>query len=274
MKTFVINLDKSIKNFEYQKPFLENLGLQVERFNGINALNNDHLDYKNYINELALTFSPKGVIGCGLSHILLCEKIKNLNLDIALIMEDDAFPLFEKKEFNSILKKTINEISILDKDWDIIQLHSDALFPTHDTYFTHTFCGSTAAYLLSRKGAIKMSNEKACWHIDVQTSSNHKFKKYRSKYNLFWTQENYSLNRNFSQNFLINIKSQILSYIIPLRGEKTWQDFLNFKVLNLPSYKELTADEIINLIIGYFLYKFITFQIKRRINYQLTLKIF
>lgn len=118
-----------------------------------------------------------------------------------------------------------------------------------------------------------MSNEKACWHIDVQTSSNHKFKKYRSKYNLFWTQENYSLNRNFSQNFLINIKSQILSYLIPLRGEKTWQDFLNFKVINIPSYKELTADEIINLIIGYFLYKFITFQINRRINYQLTLKI-
>jgi len=266
MKTFIINLDKSIKNFHYQKPILENIGLDIERFKGINAINNEHLEYKNYIHNLAIHFSPKGVIGCGLSHILLCEKIKNLDLDMALIMEDDAFPLFDKTNFNNILTKTINDITILDKDWDIIQLHSDAPLPTHETYFTHALCGSTAAYLISKKGAIKMSKEKVFWHIDVYTSVNNNFKKYRSKYNLFWTQENFSLNRNFSQNFLINIKSQILTILIPLRGEKTWHDFLNFKVINIPYYKELTADEIINYFIGYLFYKYIIFQIKRRIN--------
>lgn len=273
MKTFVINLDKSIENFNYQKPILENIGLNIERFKGINAINNEHLEYKNYINNLAIDFSPKGVIGCGLSHILLCEKIKNLNLEIALIMEDDAFPLFNKSEFNNILNTTINDITILDKDWDIIQLHSDALFPTHETYFTHALTGSTAAYLISKKGANKMSKEKVFWHIDVHTSTSRNFKKYRSKYNLFWTQENFSVNRNFSQNFLINIKSQLLTILIPLRGEKTWNDFLNFKIINIPFHKELTADEIINYFIGYLFYKFIIFQINRRINYQLTFKI-
>jgi len=75
-----------------------------------------------------------------------------------------------------------------------------------------------------------MSGEKVGWHIDIHTSCNSKFKKYRSHYNLFWTQENFSLNRNFSQNFLINIKSQLLSLLIPLRGEKSWQViFLKFQ---------------------------------------------
>ena len=34
MKTFVINLDKYQDNFNYQKPYLENVGLEVYRFKG------------------------------------------------------------------------------------------------------------------------------------------------------------------------------------------------------------------------------------------------
>ena len=273
MKTFVINLDKYIKNFNHQKPILKNIGLNIERFNGINAINNEHLKYKNYIYSIALQITRKCAIGCALSHILLAKKIKNLNLKMALILEDDAFPLLNKKEFNEILNKTINDITILDKDWDIIQLHSDAPFSTDKTYFTHALTGSTAAYIISKKGAEKMSKEKIVGHIDMHTSISNKFKKYRSHYNLFWTQENTSLNREFTSNFLINIKSQFLTSLIPLRGEKTWHDFLNFKIINIPYYKELTADEIINYLIGYLFYKYILFQIKQKINYQFTLKI-
>jgi hypothetical protein len=269
MNTFVINLDKYTNNFDKQKPYLENIGLNVTRFKGINAIENEHLKYKQYIHDLALYFSPKSIIGCALSHILLAKYIKDLNLDIALIMEDDAFPLFNKKKFNKKLKKTINEINILDKDWDIIQLHSDAPFPTHQTYFTHPLCGSTAAYLISKKGAIKMSNEKALWHIDIHTSSNSKFKKYRVHHNLFWTEENSSLNREFSKNYLINIKSNILSQLIPLRGEKTWHDFLNFKIISIPNHKDYTADEIINYLLLYNLGKFISNQLIKRLKYQL-----
>ena len=266
IKTFVINLDTNIKNFYYQKSILKNIGIIVERFKGINAIDNEHLKYKSYINDLALILSPKSIIGCGLSHILLANKIKNLNLDIALIMEDDAFPLFNKKNFNKILNTTIQEINILDKDWDIIQLHSDAPFSTHETYFTHSLCGSTAAYLISKKGAIKMSKEKVFWHIDIHTSSNSYFKKYRTHYNLFWCDESYSLNRIKSSNYLLNFKSQILNILIPLRGEKKWKDFLNFKIINIPFYKEITADEFINLFILYLLYKYTLLQFNKRIK--------
>ncbi len=271
MKTFVINLDKYLDKFLKQKPFLEKIGLNVNRFSGINAINNEHLKHKSLINNISQIITPNSIIGCGLSHILLAEHIKNLNLDISLIMEDDAFPLFQKKKFHKLLKKTIQEISIIDKEWDIIQLHSDAPFPTHDTYFTHTFCGSTAAYLISKKGAIKMSNQQLITHMDIQTSINPLFKKYRSHHNLFWTDEKNSLNRISSNNFLTYLKVSILN-LIPLRGEKTWEDFLNFKLIKLPYFnKDLTADQITSYLIIFIILQLFFTEINKRFS-KLTLK--
>ena len=163
--------------------------------------------------------------------------------------------------------KIINDITILDKDWDIIQLHSDAPFPTQETYFTHPLSGSTAAYLISKKGAIKMANEKACWHIDIHTSSNNKFRKYRCKKNLFWTKENTSLNRSFNQNFITDLFADFLTLIIPLRGEKSWKDFLNFKIIKFPKYKDIYAYEIIN----YFLLSIFLKHISNIFHKRLTL---
>jgi len=256
MKTFIINLDKYINNFIYQKPILEKIGLKVERFRAINALENEHLKYKKYINNISLDFCPTSIIGCGLSHILLSEFINEQQYEITLIMEDDAFPVYDKINFNKLLNKTIEEISILDKDWDIIQLHSDAPFPTYETYFTHILSGSTAAYLISKKGAEKMKNMKVSWHIDIQTSANSKFKKYRSHYNLFWTKENTSVNRSEKNLFLTNLYANILKQIIPLRGEKTWEDFLKFKLLKIKNGKDIYAYEIINNCLLMYLCKF------------------
>ena len=38
MKTYVINLDKYYNNYIEQKPYLENIGLEIIRFKGINAI--------------------------------------------------------------------------------------------------------------------------------------------------------------------------------------------------------------------------------------------
>ena len=257
MKTFVISLDKYINNFNYQKPFLEKLGLKVERFRGINGFENEHLKYYKNTN-ISLYLIPTSIIGCGLSHILLCEFIFQKQYEITLIMEDDAFPVYNKKKFNKLLNETIEEISILDKDWDIIQLHSDGPFPTNKTYFTHFLTGSTAAYLISKKGAEKMKNINISniWHIDLLTSINSKFKKYRSHYNLFWTKEDSSLNRSEKNLFLTNLYANILTQIIPLRGEKTWDDFLKFKIIKIKNGKDIYAYEIINSFLLIYICKF------------------
>lgn len=54
LKTYVINLDDYINNYNKQLPYLLDLGLIVERFSGINALKNEHLktEYQQYISSL------------------------------------------------------------------------------------------------------------------------------------------------------------------------------------------------------------------------------
>ena len=321
LKTFVINLDEYKANYNKQLPYLESLGLKVERFKGINAIKDEHLnpEYSPYISTYALNFTPKSIIGCSLSHILCCkyiyenfvEPIKNKKPTPSyktsyedttpsyktsygdttpsyktsygdttpsyktsyedttpfLIMEDDAYPLYSKEEFYKELNIALYEIEILDSGWDIIQLHSDAVYPTADTYSTHWLCGSTAAYLISYKGLEKMAKEKVFWHLDCGTQNFIKFNKYRVKNNLFWTDEKFSLNRLIKSNDFINnthiipfilnkinkINKNLLT-IIPLRGEKSYLNILNFKIIKIPYLeKEYTSIDVLNYLVMFFI---------------------
>ena len=213
--------------------------------------------YKNNISKIAQFFTPKSVIGCALSHILLAKHIllNDYNEPYVLIMEDDAFPIeLDKNSFLNNINTTVKTINILDPSWDIIQLHSDSCYPCPNTYTTHPLCGSTAAYLISNRGAAKMGNLKVMSHIDIHTSSSIKFKKYRAKENMFWTDEKISVNRIDSNNILLKFKSFILTKLIPLRGEKTWDHFLNFKILRIPGInKEFTGNQLIDYFIAYLL---------------------
>jgi len=289
LKTFVINLDDYKENYIKQLPYLESIGLKVGRFNGINALKDEHLksEYKQYISNFAFNFTPKSVIGCALSHILCCKHIFNnyINTDnnnaievnessygdktpqFFLIMEDDAFPKYLKTEFYERLNKTIYEISLLDCSWEIIQLHSDAFCPTNETYNTHPACGSTAAYLISNFAIKKILNFKLIGHLDFVEHNFITYKKYRSKENLFYTNEKESLNRNINKTktfkyYSLYFKSYVLELfnkytnLLKLRGEKSYGNFLEFKLLKLPYLnKEYTANETIDYLFSLFLIK-------------------
>ena len=284
LKTFVINLDDYKENYIKQLAYLENLGLKVKRFVGTNALKDEHLkpEYREYISKFALNFTPKSVIGCALSHILCCKHIYEnyINLEdnnnIArgaispqyfLIMEDDAFPKYNKSEFYQELNKTISDIQILDPNWEIIQLHSDAFYPTTNTYSTHFACGSTAAYLISESGLKKNLKSKILSHMDFIEHNFIKFRKYRAKENLFYTNEKDSLNRNINKTknfkyYSLYFKSYLLELfnkytnLLNKRGEKKYANYLEFKILKLPYFKkEYTANELIDYIITLFLFK-------------------
>ena len=276
LKTFVINLDDYKENYIKQLPYLENIGLTIERFKGINAIKDEHLnpDYKQYISKFANNFTPKSIIGCGLSHVLCCKYIYDNYINKSsygdktsyfLIMEDDAYPKYNKKEFYNNLNKTINEIIILDSTWDIIQLHSDAFFPTKNTYSGHLISGSTAAYLISEKAIIKTIKSKLYSHMDFIEHNFLKFRKYRAKENLFFTDEKNSLNRHKLKKksfyyYSLLLKHYILNNInyyfkiLPLRGEKTYANFLEFKIIKLPYFKkDYTVNELIDYLIGFLL---------------------
>lgn len=251
--SFVINLDNYQENYKKQLPYFNSIKLSPKRFSAINAINNQHIEHKNLINLISFYLSPKSVIGCSLSHILLAKHLyenystyKNIYF---LILEDDVFPhniyLNNPKLFYSNLNKEIENIKIIDKEWDIIQLHSDGLIDTKSTYTTHPFTGSTAAYLISFNGLKKMCNEKVTYHIDCVTQNFFNYRKYRSKENLFYTNEKSSVNREMKYSKSVIAKSYILKNLIPLRGEKLWEDYLNFKSLRIPIInKELTVNNL------------------------------
>jgi len=286
LKTFVINLDDYKENYIKQLPYLESIGLKVERFSGINALKDEHLkpEYKQYISKFALNFTPKSVIGCALSHIMCCKHIFNNYINTEdnnnnnnssygdktqffLIMEDDTFPKYDKTDFFKRLNKTIYEISLLDLNWEIIQLHSDAFCPTNETYNTHPVCGSTAAYLISSFAIKKILNFKLTGHLDFVEHNFITYKKYRAKENLFYTNEKESLNRNINNTknlkyYSLYLKSYALELfnnytnLLTLRGEKNYENFLEFKILKLPYFKkEYTANEFIDYLLGLLLIK-------------------
>lgn len=253
--SFIINLDNYEENYKKQLSYFKSINLTPKRFSAINAIDNEHIKYKNLINLLSLYLTPKSCIGCSLSHILLAKYLyknystcKNIYF---LILEDDVFPkneyLNNSKKFYYDLNNEIENIKIIDKNWDIIQLHSDGPIDTKSTYTTHLFTGSTAAYLLSFNGLEKMIKEKVTYHLDFTTQNFLKYRKYRLKNNLFYTNEKSSVNREMNYSKSVLIKSVLLKKIIPLRGEKLWEDYLNFKSLRLPILnKEFTANNIID----------------------------
>ena len=137
-------------------------------------------------------------------------------------MEDDVFPLEKYNNnyelFYNVLSNEINNINIIDPNWDIIQLHSDGLIDTQSTYNAHFFTGSTAAYLISINGLNKLSKEKVTYHIDFVTQNCIKYRKYRSRENLFYTNEN-------SKRKLINKSLTIKSNILKKIYFFTWRKY-------------------------------------------------
>ncbi len=101
-----------------------------------------------------------------------------------------------------------------------------------------------------------------------------KFRKYRAKENLFYTNEKESLNRNINKTknlsyYSLYFKTYALELInkytnlINLRGEKKYENFLEFKLLKLPYFKkEYSANEFIDYLLGLLLTKKIINYIK------------
>ena len=234
LKAFVINLDDYKENFKKLKPYLENLGLEVHRFNAINGNKDEHLQYKSYIHPLALEFTPKSIIGCALSHLLLVNYItKNFNDDYYLIMEDDAYPLEKYNNSNAFYEKintTISEVNNIDSNWDIINLHTDLKCSNNNNI--NILSGSAAAYLIN-KNIKKNILQSKIYHIpDILT--NITTNKYKSTENIFYTDESASTNRIFKSIYLLDLKLFILSLFMNIEcGEKSHIYFLTFKLLKI-----------------------------------------
>ena len=197
MNTYIINLDESKSNLIRTKNELKKINYNLNNVYKFSAVNGKKIDRnKEYIHPFCRILCTDKTIGCGLSHIKLCKKLKNENVNIALILEDDIKTL-PNMNLNNELNNVIIKINKINPSWDIIILHKQGYCKEMERSLGK-MCGSTAAYLISKSGINKMADLKLSYHIDHNRNSK-LFNTYGGP-NLFDTYEkksDYEIQNNF-----------------------------------------------------------------------------
>jgi hypothetical protein len=239
--TFVISLNEDLGK---QGKALREAGLDPVLFKGVNGRKGEHSKYEDRLAPFCEHTCPGSVKGIGLSHILLAEHLYQRGVSLALILEDDAFP-FEKFNLEKEIDKVLSEVP---EDWEIIKLHTggNCINGSNTNKKTNN---SAAAYLINTQGLEKLRKLKLVYHIDIQ--QNYTFNIYKSKMNLFWTDESKSTNRKDDTYFL----APILEYINPVTcGEQNYNNILSFTLFRIPFTNiELTNYQVILILVLIFL---------------------
>jgi glycosyl transferase family 25 len=172
IKSHVINLKSNTEKLKRVQKSLNAISIFPERFDAVYGKDLDPL----YIDKITYPFvqytmkngryidsniETLGAIGCYLSHVKLWEMLANSDDDMLLILEDDAvtnnFSAFQINQF-------LNEIIENDPNWDVIFLGYSKPFPSPnvDTFISNSvykineITFQTHAYVLSKKGALKL----------------------------------------------------------------------------------------------------------------------
>jgi len=231
---YVITLDDDFPN----RQSLIEIGLDPVGFKGINAKKDEHLKYMENVSVSCQYTCPKSTIGCGLSHVLLSQKLYDEGIPIALILEDDAYPKVLKLDIDKIIQS-------VPENWEIIKLHCIS-YCTSNSYMTKFNDGSNAAYIINRKGMYKVKNLKVNFHIDMQYQFSD-IKVYKSSNNLFWTDESTSNIRDDG-----NTQPHWMSYFLskPTSGEMKTHHIFLYKIFRIPGTNiEITLGKLVNSII-------------------------
>lgn len=223
--SFVITLKD---NLGKQEIALNEVGIYPEIFKGVDGRKDEYKYHEDRISNFCNVLCTKSIKGCGLSHILLNEKIYKMGIPIALIFEDDAYPI-DGLDIGYEIDKVLQEVP---DDWEIIRLHCDTFCKDGTNSIEAPmpmFNGSTAAYLVNAQSAKKISETLLNTHIDLQ--QNVSFKIYKTKRNVFWTDESTSTNSTKQKSWI----SPLYNIMFPITsGEKTWDIVLSFPVFVIP----------------------------------------
>ena len=241
----------TLKNDFPNRKSLEGAGFRPILFKGVNAKKEEHLQYRENLSTFCDVACPIGVIGCGLSHILLAGKMYDEGLDVALVLEDDAYPKFNTLDINGIVNSVPN-------DWEIIKLHCDMYCNEGSHEVTARCSVSLAAYLINRKGMYKLKTSKLIYHIDTQLIFSD-IKTYKSKYNMFLTDESTSDIRNVNDKHWASIFLPDVS-----SGEKPKSALLQCTLIRIPGTSiEITVGQVVNTFCS-LLIIFILYNVVRR----------
>ena len=155
---FVINLDRRRDRMEAMHRRLK--GLSYERFSAVDGARCSLVkEQVESFNNTVYPMSPNE-FACILSHLKLCEHIIKAGLPYACILEDDVFL---SKEFSSF----INDDGWIPEGFDLIKFEtmhervwlsrSSQPVKTVKLHKLGSFHAGTAAYIVSMRGALKLS---------------------------------------------------------------------------------------------------------------------
>lgn len=114
MKVFVINLDRNRERLESVSGRLAERGVTFERFPAVDGRALDPAERRRCYSPVRTAFVRghgllSGELGCALSHLGVYRKMVADGLDIACVLEDDAFP---EPDFVTALARLENELDV------------------------------------------------------------------------------------------------------------------------------------------------------------------
>lgn len=185
IKSYVISLDKYRDKYAKLKKDIAHYDIHTNHFNAIWGKKLKQ-EYINTITDPSVQYSicegrsldnqigTIGAVGCSLSHIELWNQLVDSDEDMWFILEDDCYPKYKMYSVHD-LNTYINTVHALDPNWDMIYMgwvkptfgdgyNKDILMdkPTDTTnsigsiYKVNSFTHRTHAYIINRKGAIKL----------------------------------------------------------------------------------------------------------------------
>ena len=155
---YIISLEREIEKRDTLINSLNKRGIVPQHFKAILG--------KDLPSDL-YPYTPRGVLGCAMSHIEVAKMFLETTHEYCLVLEDDAVPLFDNKE------DIIRVIKNAPKDAQSILLYcmmycfnNKIADVDNIKYYRSLFPVSGAAYILSRAGAFIQKNIKPYFHID------------------------------------------------------------------------------------------------------------
>ena len=223
MKAYVITLNDAY--FEKQKKYLQNIGLTVIRVQGHTITDEDRKKYGiRPIIPTAIT----------LAHRKVYRLIAQQEDEYVLVIENDAFPIASHKdEFDTTLARELQKIG----RFDLLLLHADYACNTNtDNY--DLFCGSFAAYIISKEGARKVLKLPIITGYPDVDSTVHNILgsivKKKTTANLFHTDENRKSTPQYVS--LIYYLFSEFIHLFVTRGEKLGCNIITYPMATIFNY--------------------------------------
>lgn len=116
MKIFVVSLSRVEARTQYIKAHLDSLKVDYELIDAVDYINLTDADFEVLSDQEAVRNNPylrKGVIACSLSHVKIYKHILATNVDVALVIEDDAALPANIKDILATVEKNIRKDEII-----------------------------------------------------------------------------------------------------------------------------------------------------------------